>query len=322
MHAPHLVLIVGALLGAELPESPAKELRVESVLVTLIEQVEVPARESGVLERIECREGQILKAGQLLAQIDDADQRLLEQKARLELEIARKEAQNDVDIRLAKKTLLLARNEVRRAQESIDRFKKSVTDSELEQRRLEADRAELSQEQAEHDFELVLLTERLKENELAIAMRNLERRAIAAPIDGMVVQIKRRKGEWVEPGEPVLRMLRIDRLRVEGFVRTQDLLVDLNGRPATLSVDLPGRMGVTFDGEVVFVSPEIDPVNGQVRVWAEFENRDLLLQPGMQASLSISLPVEAAEPAANGASVRKVDASISDDDLFAPEPRP
>jgi RND family efflux transporter MFP subunit len=322
MHAPHLVLIVWALLGAEVPESAAKELRVESVLVTLIEQVEVPAREAGVLERIECREGQILKAGELLAQIDDADQRLLEQKARLELEIARKEAQNDVDIRLAKKTLLLARNEVRRAQESIDRFKKSVTDSELEQRRLEADRAELSQEQAEHDFELVLLTERLKENELAIAMRNLERRAIAAPIDGMVVQIKRRQGEWVEPGEPVLRMLRIDRLRVEGFVRTQDLLVDLNGRPATLSVDLPGRMGVTFDGEVVFVSPEIDPVNGQVRVWAEFENRDLLLQPGMQASLSISLPVEAAEPAANGASVRKVDASISDDDLFAPEPRP
>jgi hypothetical protein len=30
-------------------------------------------------------------------------------------------------------------------------------------------------------------------------------------------------------------------------------------------------------------------VNGQVRVWAEVENRGLLLRPGLQASLTIHL---------------------------------
>ena len=37
-------------------------------------------------------------------------------------------------------------------------------------------------------------------------------------IAGVVVEIKRRKGEWVEPGETVIRILRIDSLRAEGFV--------------------------------------------------------------------------------------------------------
>jgi hypothetical protein len=42
----------------------------------------------------------------------------------------------------------------------------------------------------------------------------------------------------------------------------------------------------------VFVSPEVNPVNGQVRVWAEVENRGLLLRPGLQAALTIHLAEE------------------------------
>jgi len=42
-----------------------------------------------------------------------------------------------------------------------------------------------------------------------------------------------------------------------------------------------------FAGHIVFVNPEIDPLNSQVRVWAEVENPDLKLRPGMQAALVI-----------------------------------
>jgi hypothetical protein len=31
----------------------------------------------------------------------------------------------------------------------------------------------------------------------------------------------------------------------------------------------------------------VNPVNGQVRVWAEIENRDLLLRPGLHGKLVI-----------------------------------
>jgi multidrug efflux pump subunit AcrA (membrane-fusion protein) len=48
----------------------------------------------------------------------------------------------------------------------------------------------------------------------------------------------------------------------------------------------------------VFVSPEVDPVNGQVRVWAEVENRDGQLRPGVHGKLSIGpTPADAPRPA-------------------------
>ena len=37
----------------------------------------------------------------------------------------------------------------------------------------------------------------------------------------------------------------------------------------------------------MFVSPEVNPVNGQIRVWAELENQDLLLRPGVAAEMTI-----------------------------------
>ena len=59
------------------------------------------------------------------------------------------------------------------------------------------------------------------------------------------------------------------------------------GRRVTLSVDLGGKTANDFDGTVVFVSPEVNPVNGQVRVWAEVENKKLLLRPGVRGNLTI-----------------------------------
>ena len=35
------------------------------------------------------------------------------------------------------------------------------------------------------------------------------------------------------------------------------------------------------------MSPEVDPVNNQVRVWAELENPDLRLKPGMSGTMVI-----------------------------------
>ena len=42
-----------------------------------------------------------------------------------------------------------------------------------------------------------------------------------------------------------------------------------------------------FPGVLRFVSPEVSPVDGRVRIWAEIENPDLLLRPGVRGSLAI-----------------------------------
>ena len=67
---------------------------------------------------------------------------------------------------------------------------------------------------------------------------------------GMVVQIKRQRGEWVQPGDVVVRVVRLDRLRAEAFINAHEIGGDLVGRPVTLTVDLPGAAQSQFHGKV------------------------------------------------------------------------
>jgi macrolide-specific efflux system membrane fusion protein len=160
----------------------------------------------------------------------------------------------------------------------------------MDRLRLVVERGELEVEQAEYEFEIAEFTRQIKENDYLAAEERVQRRRISAPIAGLVVDVQRRPGEWVEPGDTVLRLLRMDRVRVEGFVDARHAWTELEHAPVRLVVDLPGQPGAEFAGELIFRSPEIDPVNGQIRVWAEVDNRGLRLRPGMRANLIIELP--------------------------------
>ena len=61
----------------------------------------------------------------------------------------------------------------------------------------------------------------------------------------------------------------------------------LQGALCGCEVDLPEKAAAVFAGKLVFVSPEVDPVNNQVRVLAEIDNPESLLRPGLRATLTI-----------------------------------
>jgi RND family efflux transporter MFP subunit len=263
------------------------KLVLESALVTVIEEVEIPAKVDGVLAAVEAREGRMVDAGAVLARIDDAEARLEHERARIEFKIADKQAKNNLKVRSARKAAEFARTELKRAQDAFDKIKATVSETEIDRLRLAAEKAELDIDQAIHEQESALLTSQLKETEMKLTQQAVDRRAITSPISGMVVQVNSQSGEWVPAGKTVIRVLRVDRLRVEGFVHARYLSGDLVGRKVTLAVDLPGTAGTEFDGAVVFVSPEADPVNKTVRVWAEVENKKLMLRPGLSGNLTI-----------------------------------
>src|SRR3989442_13461982 len=92
----------------------ADPVKLDSVLLTLIEQVEVPAREAGELSAPHVREGQLVKEGTLLAQGDDREAQLATRKAQFERDIAAKEANNHVRVRFQKKSREVAEGELPR----------------------------------------------------------------------------------------------------------------------------------------------------------------------------------------------------------------
>lgn len=265
----------------------AMPVQLESVVLRLIEEAEVPAQEAGVITELAVRDGQRVKKGELLAQIDDQVARLAADAAQAQYDIARAKAANDVRMRFSKKALEVAQAELRRSTESVERFAKSVSQSQLDVERLTVEKNQLEAEQAQYEHQVALLEMKAQANELTAARALLGRRQIVAPFDGVVVQIYVRRGEWVEPGQQAVRLVNVERLKAEGFLPAAQATSDLPGRPVTLSLSDAPDGPAAATGTIVFVSPEVDPITGQVRVWAEIDNRSGRLRPGQPATVTV-----------------------------------
>lgn len=284
---------VGFLLGFTIAGADlSDELQIDSALLTLTEHADVSASETGLLSMLTVNVGETIEAGRPLAKIDDRDAKLVRERAETEMKLAKSIAENDIKIRFAKLSLGVANAELSRALESNLKFAKSVSQTEVDRLKLLADKAELEVEQAEIDRQQARLSLQIKQQELDRATLALERRTIVAPFPGMVVQWKKQHGEWVETGSPVIRLIRLNRLRAEAFIASSKVPPSAVGRSVELTISHAGKQFSKHVGKLVFVSPEIDPVNGQVLVWAEIENDALTLRPGQTGSLKIgSIPI-------------------------------
>ncbi len=243
----------------------------------------------------------------------------------LELQAARLEAENLLRTQAAEKNQAVAKNEYERAKQSKANFNASVSESELDSLRLAFERAGLETAQAMFDTRLaglkVLATEEarqtqllavesakvdvaqakskiaiagfnadLKQAELKAAKLHVDQHQLKSMLEGVVVDVYRKPGEWVEPGESVLRILRLNRLRAEAFVKVQDLADKQGASLENATADLFVMIGdkpTRFPGVVTFVSPELDPINRETSIWVEFDNRDLIVKPGMYGELKI-----------------------------------
>jgi RND family efflux transporter MFP subunit len=268
----------------------AEPIEVESVVLRLLEEAEVAAQETGLVTQVAVREGQRLKQGDLLAQIDDEVARLAAAAAELQFNVAAAKATNDVRLRFAKKALEVSEAELKRSTESVERFAKSVSQSQLDVERLTVEKNRLELEQAEHEHRVAQLEMSVKDHERTAAKAAVNRRRIAAPFDGIVVQVLVRQGEWVEPGRQALRIVNVARLKAEGFLPAGRAHSNLAGAPVKLTVAGAERGGAPelFTGRIVFVSPEVDPITDQVRVWAEIDNQAGRLRPGQPVNMVVT----------------------------------
>ncbi len=168
----------------------------------------------------------------------------------------------------------------------------AVTEVDLQKYKLEWEKSLLQIEQAQKNQILDGYTADAKKAEAALAEENIRRRQIRAPIDGVVQQIDRSLGEWVKPGDSVLRLLRMDSLTVEGSLKyTEYEPGQVANQPVTVDVELARGRKAQFTGKIVFVDPEV--LAGNYKVRAEVDNRkengQWLLRPGARASMTIQL---------------------------------
>ncbi|MCU0878001.1 MAG: efflux RND transporter periplasmic adaptor subunit [Pirellulaceae bacterium] len=269
---------------------------VAAVVVSLIAEVEVAALEAGPLVELAVAEGRRVKSGDVLGRLDDRDANLQVERAQIELRHATEQAKSKVKLQLAEETLKLAQLELERATTANQELARVVSPSQLSKLQLEVRRAELDVQQAQEDLAAAARSVEAAANELAIAQRALARRQILAPMDGVVVDVRRHVGEWLEPGKFVVRLVRDDRLRATGFVGLDQLRYPLEGQTATLRVALSSHEEAAFTGRVTFVSPEANPINRQVKLIAEFDNLEGRLRAGLPAKMTIHVDSDSPTP--------------------------
>ncbi|MEK6248856.1 MAG: HlyD family efflux transporter periplasmic adaptor subunit, partial [Planctomycetales bacterium] len=209
--------------------------------------------------------------------------------AAIELESARQQADNDIRIRYAREDALVSQAEL----EAMQAAKKGAFGKfEVRKAELQASRGKLGVEQATLEQKELIHASAASEERLQAAEDEIKRHLINAPIDGVIVDVHRQPGEWVTAGAPVFRLVRMDRLGIDGFLnidRDGDLVREGMSIVATVSV---GEKQVEAKGVVTYVEPIVQ-ADGNYRVRVEVGNHRSdgrwLLRAGLPASFRVEI---------------------------------
>ena len=246
--------------------------------VQLIDVVTLAAERPGILEDDTPEEGTAVQAGQVVAGLKDGVAKATYLK---ELE----KSTNDVHVRYAAKSSEFADADLAMSLKANSKVEGTVPEAELAKQKLAAEKATLQIEQAEHEQRIAQLT--VQENEEA-----LKTYEVLAPFSGIVSKVYQRKGEAVQQGTPILEVLSIDRVKIEGYVKITDSFHVKTGDIVRVQLDA-GDLNIPFKDEILIgkiriVDSTISEIIGSVKVTAEIPNPNHILRPGLKAKMSIS----------------------------------
>ncbi len=122
---------------------------------------------------------------------------------------------------------------------------------------------------------------------VAFAEAELTKTVISAPFDGILGQRRVDIGAFVREGETLGSIVDLDPIEAL-FAVPERYLSQLHAEQSidAVVVSHPER---SFSGKVMFIDPQVDPVNRTVAVKAVIPNPDSLLRPGQFATVSLHL---------------------------------
>jgi RND family efflux transporter MFP subunit len=255
--------------------------------VEAIQAVDLRARVEGFLEKINFKEGDIVRSGDLLYMIEQAFY------------------QTEVDA--DKAGVAEAEAELVRANQHIERLQKALPESipatdidEAVATQLQA-KAQIAQAQAA----------------LTRSQLNITYTMIHAPISGRIGRTTYTKGNLVGPtSAPLARIVQMDPIRVVFSISENDLpviqsaientVVDLRENPVLIT-RLRLSDGTMFDeeGQIDFVDNEVDRATGTIVVRAEFDNAAGHLIPGQYVNVLLTMAEPNLLPVVSQAAVQQ-----------------
>lgn len=231
-----------------------------------IQTVAVQAQVSGVLQRVAFKEGEEVKQGQLLFQLDPRPYRAAFEQASALLARDRAQAAN-------------ATQEAKRYESLVE--KEFVTSQQYDQVRTNAAAAEAT----------------LAGSHAAVdqARLNLQYASIRAPISGRTGSLLIREGNLVRANasEPLVRINRLRPIMVRFAVPASNLpLIQVHAGNDLVVRAEPSGGGDPSEGTLNFVDNAVDSTTGTILLKGRFPNDDRSLWPGGFVNVRLQLYVE------------------------------
>ena len=117
----------------------------------------------------------------------------------------------------------------------------------------------------------------------------IEKKTIRAPFDGRIGIRQVDLGEYVEPGNPIVRLEALDKILVDFPVPQRSIGLVRVGQSLIIRVD--AYPDSVFKGKVTAISPQVRAQTRDVRLEGLVGNESEQLLPGMFAEIAIQLPV-------------------------------
>jgi RND family efflux transporter MFP subunit len=209
----------------------------------------------GRIAKIHFKEGETVRAGDALVQLDDAADQI-------RLAVLRAESENLTQIQAAEASLDQKRVDLKKLQIAAEH--NAATELEVEHAKLDVRIAELSLKVAIFEHEQA----QRKYEEAKILIDNM---SLKTPIDGSIEKINVETGESVNALGDVVRVVQIDPLWIEvpvPLTKTTNLR-----RGNTARVDFQDPDKISVGGTIVFIGAVADAASGTLRVRVELPNK-------------------------------------------------
>lgn len=229
--------------------------------------VDVGSPVIGVIERVQVERGDIVRKGQVIAQLDAKVER-----AAVAVAVAR--AQSEAEVASAVQAQEFARRKQER-NESLYR-QNYISNQALDQAATESRLADAKFSQAQEQRVMAA-------QEVKLARAQLAQRTIYSPVSGVVVERYLSSGERVEE-KPIVRLAAIDPLRVELILPSTQFGRIRVGQSARVQPDLPGAG--EHPARVSVVDRVVDPASNTFRVRLELPNSGFGLPSGLRCKVA------------------------------------
>lgn len=287
-----------------------------------IEWMPVRAERSGVVTKAYVSRGQHVTTDQPLVELDTRVAKADLAKAQAAIQEAKAQEQvlaqggriaerQQIDSDLARTRLDL--DAAQKSYQALDRLlaKQAATRQEVDAARQLVDQLQLRVQSLEKNkaalvtgIDRQIAKARLQEAQsaAAVAQSNLDLSILRAPMDGTVYDFDLKQGAYVNPGDLIARVGRLDRVRVMVYVDEPDLGKVREGEPVVITWDaMPGHQ---WKGQVDKLPTQIVPLGtrqvGEVGCIIENPDRDLLPNANINADIqatvvnnAIAIPKEA-----------------------------